>query len=205
MPLQLEENIKPLPVDFKWGAEWTAIRMWKELRDDGEFLYAFLVRRYGPDDYGRKREDELWIGREIEYIKERDWQRDPKKPNFGQRVDIEPDEVVESIWDEAKGKYIEQKTPLNARKRYKYVHRADNKEIVKRYQSLIQMTGVVRTKLYFVYNDGSRIISIENEDEFFNTPVKQVADMERKSYSIFNTAKDRQRKGTSTSDDQTLI
>lgn len=201
MPLQIEENIRPLPPDFKWGQEWVAVRMWRELDDNGEHLYAFLVRKFGPNDYGTKREDELWIGREIEYIKERDWQKDPRKPRFGERVDVEADTVTESIWDEKKGTYVQQETPVNARKTYKFLHDANNKEIQKQYKTLVQLTGRIRTKLYFVYNNGSRIVSIENMNDFFDHSVKELAEQERQTNSIFNKPKQRQMKGISNSDE----
>ena len=49
MPLlQIEENIVVEPKNFKWGDEWRAVRIWKELRDDGEWFYALIIKKYGP-------------------------------------------------------------------------------------------------------------------------------------------------------------
>jgi|SRR6185437_1962349 len=195
MPLQIEEAISPLPEDFKWGEQWRALRLWKELRDDGEFFYAFVVRMYGPNDYGNKKEDELYIGREIKYIKGKKFQLDHKKPKFGERVDEEADEIVESIFDYEKGKYVEVRTPVNARKTYLYLHKADDKEMAKKYASLIGTTSVGITKMYFVYNYGSRIVEIPNKKDFFEHTVQELANKEQQGNSIFNTESDRAKKG----------
>lgn len=195
MPLQIEEAISPMPEDFKWGEEWRALRIWKELRDDGEFLYAFLIKMYGPNDYGNKKEDELYIGREIHYIKGKKFQLDHKKKDFGKRVEDEADEIVESQWDYDKGKYVEVRTPVNAKKTYKYLHNSTDKELIKKYQSLIGPTSVGNTKLYFVYNYGSRIVEIPNKKDFFEHSVQELANKESQSQSLFSNEADRQKQG----------
>jgi len=188
LPLQIEENIQPLPKDFDWGKGWRALRIWRELKDDGEFFYAFLVRRYGDNDYGNKREDELWIGREIVYSKGKKFQTDPKKPKFGERVPDQADEVLEEIWNPDKGRY-ESVTTQVGQKTYKYLHKAGDKDIAKKYETLIGTIFNTTTRLYFVYNHGARIVLMENKNDFFEHTVADLAKLEQSSDSLFQKEK----------------
>lgn len=196
MPLALEENIKDLPEDFNWGEGWRALRIWKELRDDGEFLYAFLIKMYGPNDYGNKREDELWIGRKIKYLKGRKWQLNPKKPNFGKRVDDEPETVKESIWNDETGTYDEVITPINAQKTYEYIHKTTDKDIMAKYKTLVGSTTQGRTRFYFVYDNGARIVNIKNSNDFWNLTVEQLAKQEVEGVSLTDTAQQKIARGS---------
>lgn len=194
MPLlQIEENIVSEPKDFKWGKEWRAIRIWKELRDDGDYFFALITRMYGPNDYGNKKDDEYWIGREVKYINERKFDTDPKSQTFGKRVDKDPEWVHEEIWDDRLHKYVAQKYAVEAKKTYKYTHKV-TPELTKNYRSLVgDLPGGARTQLIFLY--GSRPVDVRNHDDFWKHEVKEFRAIEEKSDSIFDKEVDRQKKG----------
>lgn len=171
MPLQINENIlEEIPEDFGWGKKWKALRIWKELRDDGEFLYAFIIRHYGPNDFGTKKEDERWIGRKIKWIHGRKWQNNPSAPHYGERVDDEAEMVTEEEWDEKTHTYKKVETPVNARKTYEYIHRADDSDMIKNYKTLIGRTTQGTTQFHFVFSDQVRKMKSE---EFWGTTVTQ--------------------------------
>ena len=155
--MEITENIlEEIPADFGWGKKWKAMRIWKELRDDGEYIYAFIIRHYGPNDFGNKKEDERWIGRKIKWIRGKKWQNDPTLPHYGERVEDEAETIVEEEWDEKKKTYVKVETPVNAKKTYEYIHKADDKEMIKNYQSLVGRTTMGTTQFHFVFGDQVR-------------------------------------------------
>lgn len=197
--LQIEENAVPLPDNFQWGKEWRAVRIWKELRDDGDFIYAFCIRYYGPNDYGRKKADEIWIGREIKYISERDWDNNPKSKTYGQRVAKDAETVTEEIWDEKLGKYVPVETAINAIKEYDYKHKANDPDLVAQYKTLVgRLPAGRKTQLLFVYDSGGRTVNIDNPDDFWNHTVSELMAIESKKDSIFASTADKQKTKTDT-------
>lgn len=172
--MQITENIlEEIPSDFGWGKKWKALRIWKELREDTEYLYAFIIRYYGPGDFGTKKEDERWIGRRIKWIRGKKWQNDPSQPNYGQRVEEELETVVEEEWDEKKKTYVRVETPVNAKKTYEYIHKADDKDIVENYKTLVGRTTQGATQFYFVFGDQVRKIKPK---DFWAGTVQEFAD-----------------------------
>ena len=75
--LQIRPNQVTDLKSFKWGEEWRAERIWRELRADGEYLFASLRKNYGiiektsAIDLGVKKEDYWWIGRTEKRVGER--------------------------------------------------------------------------------------------------------------------------------------
>lgn len=195
--LQIEENAVPLPDNFQWGKEWRAVRIWKEKRDDGDHLFAFCIRYYGPNDFGRKKSEEIWIGREIKYIAEREWDLDKKSKTFGERIAKDAETVTEEIWDEKLGKYVSVETPINATKEYDYKHKANDPDLIKNYKTLVgRLPAGRKTQLLFVYDGGSRNVTMENPDDFWNHSVDELMAIESKKDSIFATQGDKQKSKT---------
>lgn len=185
--LQIEENWQ-VPDDFDWGKSWRAVRIWKELRADGEFFYAFIVRKYDETDIGEMKDEELWIGRRIEYRGKRKFDVNPRSKTFSKRIDEKPQEVTEEVYNEDTGKYEEQTYTVNAKKIYVYDHKADDKELIAKYQSLCgSLPGGTSTQLIMLY--GSRPVNIEVPKDFWSHTVKEFKEVEQKSDSIFDTDK----------------
>ncbi len=185
--LQIEENWQQ-PKDFDWGKSWRAVRIWKELRADGEFLYAFIVKKYSETDLGELKDEELWIGRNVEYRGKRKFDVDPKSATFSKRIDEKPQVVTEEVYNDSTGKYEDQTYTVNAKKIYVYNHKASNVELVRHYQSLCgSLPGGTATQLIMLY--GSRPVTIDNPNDFWKHTVKEFKEIEQKSDSIFDREK----------------
>lgn len=179
--LIVDEGAVPLPENFQWGKDYVALRMWKELRDDGEFFFAACLRKYGPNDFGNKSEDNIYIGREIEWIGERITDTNKNSKTFGQRINQKTETVTERIYDEEENEWKEIKIPINATKTYNYLHRCDNKEYVKQYKTLVDATPRSgKTELTFIWNHGTESVKIKKPDEFFDHTVQEMADWSEK-------------------------
>lgn len=177
--LIVDEGATPLPENFKWGKEWVALRIWKELRDDGEFLFAACLRKYGPNDFGNKSEDHIYIGRQIKWIGSRITDTNPKSKTFGKRTDAKAETVTERVFDEESQEWKEIEIPVNATKTYEYLHNAEDEEIVKMYKTLVGATPRSgKTHLSFIWAYGSEMREIKNKDEFFNHTVKELQEWE---------------------------
>ncbi len=175
----VDEGAIPLPEDFKWGKEWVALRIWRELRDDGEFLFAACLRKYGPNDFGNKSEDHIYIGREIKWIGERITDENKRSKTFGKRVDAKADTITERVFDDDLQEWKEIEIPINATKTYEYLHKADDAEFVKLYKTLIGATPRSgKTHMSFIWAYGSEMREIKNKNEFFDHTVKELADWE---------------------------
>ena len=185
--LQIEENWE-VPKDFDWGKSWRAVRIWKELRADGEFLYAFVVKKYTETDIGELKEEELWIGRRVEYRGKRKFDVDPKSKTFSKRIDEAPQQVTEEVYNDATGRYEEQTYTVNAKKIYIYEHNVKDKTLIPKYQSLCgSLPGGSATQLIMLY--GSRPVTIEQPDDFWKHSVLEFKNVEQKSDSIFDKKK----------------
>lgn len=179
--LIVDENAIPLPENFKWGEEYVALRMWKELRDDGEYLFAACLRKYGPNDFGNKSEDHIYIGREIKWIGERITDTNSRSKTFGQRIDAKAETVTERIFDEEAQEWKEVEIPVNATKTYKHLHKADDPELVKQYKTLVGPTPRSgKTHFTFIWAYGSEIREVKTAKEFFGHTVQQMAEWEEK-------------------------
>lgn len=175
----VDEGAIPLPEDFKWGKEWVALRIWRELRDDGEFIFAACLRKYGPNDFGNKSEDHIYIGREIKWIGERITDENKRSKTFGKRVDAKADTITERVFDDDLQEWKEIEIPINATKTYEYLHKADDAEFVKLYKTLIGATPRSgKTHMSFIWAYGSEMREIKNKNEFFDHTVKELADWE---------------------------
>lgn len=177
--LVVDEGATPLPEDFAWGKEWVALRMWRELRDDGEYLFAACLRKYGPNDFGNKSEDHIFIGREIKWIGQRITDENHRSKTFGKRVDEKAETVTERIFDEDEQEWKEVEIPINATKTYNYLHKADNPEFIKQYKTLVgpaPRSG--KTHFSFIWAYGSQIREVKTAKEFFAHTVQELADWE---------------------------
>lgn len=173
----VDENAVPLPEDFTWGKDWRAVRLWKEQRDDGEFLFGLVQRKYGPNDWGNAKDDFLYIGRNVKWIKERGMDVDPKSKTFGQRIDKDAETVTISEYNEKSKTYEPVAVPVNARKVYVYEHSADDKEMVKKYESLVgKLQRGTSTMLTFVWGNGSEFGEVKTPKEFFGHTVKDMVE-----------------------------
>lgn len=171
----VDEGAVPLPEDFKWGKEWVALRIWKELRDDGEYLFAACLRKYGPNDFGNKSEDHIYIGRQIEWIGERITDDNKRSKTFGKRVNAKAETVTERVFDEDEQEWKELEIPINATKTYNYLHKADDEEFVKLYKTLVGPTPRSgKTHMSFIWAYGSEIREIKNKSEFFDHKVEEL-------------------------------
>lgn len=197
MPLQIEENMVDLPEDFN-PKDWRAVKLWRELKDDGrEYFFGFLLKYYGPGDFGRRKDEEVYIGRKVKYIQDKTWDLKKGSKTFGERIEIPAEEVTEEEWSDRLGKYVPVKgPPINATKTYQYVHDASDDKIVKMYKALVGSLTVGRTQFYFVSSGGSRIDKIDNEEDFFNTTVKKFVDTFLKTRSIYDSEKKKQERGS---------
>ena len=175
--LQISENAVGEPKNFNWGKGWRAVRIWKELTDHGEKFFALVIKKYGPGDYGTKKSEEMYIGREIKYLGPRELDTDPNSPTFSKRVNKDIEYVKSEVWDDKKNAYVEQQVPINANKTYKYVHDASDKEIITGYKTLVgDLPGGRRTQLIFLYD--SRPVTIRDQKEFFETSVSAFREIE---------------------------
>ncbi len=173
----IDENAVPLPVDFQWGKQWIATRMWKELRDDGEFYFALVQRKYGPQDWGNTHDDFLYIGREVSWIKERTTDINPRSKKFGQRVDAPAETVTISEYNEKTQEYEPVQKAVNERKVYLYIHKTTDKALTTNYESLYgntQRGG--KTELTFIYGNGSNFAQVKTKKEFFGRSVQEMVD-----------------------------
>lgn len=177
----VDEGAIPLPEDFGWGKEWVALRMWKEQRDDGEYLFAACLRKYGPNDFGDKSEDHIYIGREIQWIGKRITDENRRSKTFGKRINEPTDSVTERIFDDEANQWKEIEIPINATKTYNYLHKADNADWVKLYKSLVgpaPRSG--KTHFTFIWAYGSEMREIKTSKEFFDHTVQELIDWEEK-------------------------
>lgn len=173
----IDENATPLPADFTWNKDWVAVRMWKEQRDDGEFYFACCQRKYGPNDWGNTKDDFIYIGRQIDWIKERTTDVNPKSKTFGQRIDAEAETVTISEYNEKTQDYEAVQKPVNSRKIYRYMHKSTDKNISAKYESLYgQNQRGGRTELTFVWGNGSNFAQVKTKKEFFGKNVQDMID-----------------------------
>jgi hypothetical protein len=178
--MYIGDDLIALPKNFD-PKKWRAVRMWKELRDNGEFFFALLVRYYGPNDYGNKRKDFVHIGREIVWSYGKETDTDPDSPTFGKRVEIQPQLVTERIFNEKTKEWDEVKVPVNATKSYKYEHKTSDKKITEMYKGLcgtVPRSGY--TTFTFISGQGSNLRRVETEEEFFEKSVKQIIEEDKK-------------------------
>lgn len=183
--LELRPNfIKDLKT-FKWGKEWRAERIWRELRIDGEYLFASIKKDYGVIegthalDLGNKKEDYYWVGRTIRIVGERVPDTDPNSPTFGKRVYKAPPKRLGREWNE-NTKQWEDVTYEDGRKTYDYICPA-TPENLKLFQTMAgPLDNNNETQLIFIY--GSRNIDVPDADLFFKTGdvVKDFQDEENK-------------------------
>ena len=177
--LVIDEGAIPLPEDFKWGKEYVALRMWKELRDDGEYLFAACLRKFGPNDFGDKSEDHIYIGREIEWIGKRITDVNPRSKTFSKRVNQKSETVTERVFNEDENEWQEIEIPINATKTYNYLHKADNEEFIKQYKTLVGPTPRSgKTHFTFIWAYGSEMREIKNPKEFFAHSVEELSKWE---------------------------
>lgn len=177
--LTVDEGAVPLPENFEWGKEWVALRMWKEQRDDGDYLFAACLRKFGPNDFGNKSKDHIYIGREIVWTGERITDTREGSKTIGQRIDAKAETVTERVFDEESNDWVEVKIPINATKKYNYLHKADNDEIVKKYKTLVGPTPRSgKTFFTFIWGFGSEFREVKTAKEFFDHPVQDMVDGE---------------------------
>lgn len=177
--LIVDENAIPLPENFQWGKEYVALRIWKELKDEGEFLFAACLRKYGPNDFGNKSEDHIYIGRQIKWVGERVTDTNQRSKTFGKRINAKAETVTERVFDEDQGEWKEVEIPVNATKTYEYLHDASNPDIVKQYKTLVGPTPRSgKTHFSFIWGYGSEIREVKTPNEFFSHSVKEMADWE---------------------------
>lgn len=169
--LRIEQNVlKREDVDdFKWN-EWRAVRIWRESRTDGDYLFAFALRNYGVIeethalDLGNKKEDEITIGRSPKIVGERGWEQDPKKKGFGSRVYKEPETEVEEVFNEDTGKW-EQQSYQHGKTIWEYYCKATPKMIAN-FEKMVGPLESGRTT-QFIFSFGSRFEDIPDAKEFF--------------------------------------
>lgn len=180
--LIVDEGAIPLPENFTWGKDWVALRMWKEQRDEGEFLFAACLRKYGPNDFGNKSEDHIYIGREVKWIGERVTDVNPRSKTFGDRKDAKTETVTERIFDEETDEWKDVQIPINATKTYEYLHKASDGEFIKHYKTLVGKTPRSgKTHFSFIWAYGSQIREVKTAKEFFLHTVQELADYEEKT------------------------
>lgn len=168
--LQIDTNYVTDFDKFQWGKEFRAERIWRELRSDGEYLFASMRRNYGnidevgAIDLGTKKEDYWWIGREEDRVGERVFDTNPRSDTFGQRKYEEPPTIVEEQFNEETQKW-EKVSYKDGRLIYKYRCPATD-DFLKKFQSLVgNLDNGKTTQLIFIF--GSRVVDIPNPDVFF--------------------------------------
>lgn len=177
--LIVDEGAIELPENFQWGKQWVALRMWKEQRDDGEYLFAACLRKYGPNDFGNKTKDHIYIGRKVKWTRGKITDTDPDSPTFTKRIDEKAEEVIEKVFNEKTGNWDEIKIPVNATKTYDYLHKADNDDMVKLYKSLVGPTPRSgKTHFTFIWGYGSEFREVKTAKEFFGHSVKEMQEWE---------------------------
>lgn len=170
MPLlQIKENFIDVTNDFDWK-KWRSQRIWRELREDGEYLFAFVQKNYGYDketsgqDLGMHADEQGFIGRKEEFVGERGWQKDPNKPNFGERVYNEPSISIEEEWDE-KSKTWKKVEYKSGRRIYVYTCKATDSMLENFKKTYGRLDNGKMTMLSFLY--GSFIDEVSNMQDFF--------------------------------------
>lgn len=177
--LVVDEGAMPLPENFAWGKEWVALRLWKELKDDGEWFFASLIRKYGPNDFGNKSKDNIYIGREIEWVGNRITDTREGSKTIGRRINEKTETVTDRVFDEETGEWKEIEIPINATKTYKYLHKSDDPEFVKLYKTLVGPTPRSgKTHFTFIWGYGSEFREVKTPKEFFEHSVEEMRDYE---------------------------
>ena len=182
-----EESLK----GFKWE-EWRAERIIRELRGDGEYLFASCRKNYGVIenthelDLGNKKEDYLWIGRIEDRVGERGPDVNPKSPTFGTRVYREPEKQLSEEWNEATQKWEEIETK-KGRLVHKYICEA-TPENLQKFKSMVGKLDNGRvTNTSFIF--GSAKVDMPDPDVFFKEG-KVVAKFEKSYYETLGQNKD---------------
>jgi len=177
----IDEGAIPLPENFGWGKEYVALRIWKELRDDGEYLFAACLRKFGPNDFGDRSEDHIYIGREIKWLGKKITDENRRSKTFGNRINEKTETVTERVFDDVENEWKEIEIPINATKTYDYLHKADNPEMVKQYKTLVgpaPRSG--KTHFTFIWAYGSEMREIKTSKEFFEHSVEELVNWEEK-------------------------
>lgn len=189
MPLlQIKPNFITDLKSFKWGDEWRAERIWRELRGDGEYLFASLRKDYGVIekthalDLGNKKEDYFWVGRVENRVGERVPDVDPKSPTFGQRIYEEPATQLGSEFNETTQQW-EKVEYKDGKLVYEYICPA-TPENLKKFRGMVgNLDNGKSTQLIFIF--GSSHVDIPDHELFFKEG-DTVAAYEKKHYDRLN-------------------
>ncbi len=178
---QAMKKARILLKNFKWE-EWIAQKICRFNVAGKDHLFAYIIRDFSPNhdrtDLSNISDTQMWFGRSKIMVPRKKTDVREHSETLGKRIDVTEDVQY--------GDGSIRPMPVLGEIGY-YYYCPVNDEMVKNYKKLVGMFPKGEsTELLFVLQNGSRVITSHNADDFWKHNTTEAQDVDKKRASIFD-------------------